>query len=144
MLPQLYKSNSRPRSVIAHPQRSLKPNFNNISPHTTNLGWHSFDHSRTQALGLARLTLLCYEKSKPERRCILRACECQEWTPARSELAELARIGNLFVLTQCIFFHNNRVYVGSEKMDMSLADIIDCTITLDESHVCTVLRKVDF
>ncbi|KAG9240687.1 hypothetical protein BJ878DRAFT_524820 [Calycina marina] len=74
---------------------------------------------------------------------VLRCGEKRHFTTEKLALLKCARERtNTFLSTLCTFEHNRRIFVGSELLDMSLADIIDCTIPLQEVHIATVIKQV--
>jgi hypothetical protein len=73
----------------------------------------------------------------------LRSCNRVEPTPERRRLIEVASGDeNLFLTVRCLFDHNQRVHVGTELSDMSLADIVDCSIPVNEIHLSAILAQV--
>ena len=105
--------------------------------------WEDLDHAQTLCLGNSGATTIVYRK--PNLDCaVLRSCSETQYTSEKKALVELSRTqSNLHLLsTKWIFSHSKRLYVGSELSDMSLADIIDCTISLEENHIKTILNQV--
>lgn len=113
------------------------------------LGWEDIDHSQTLDLGCQGSTSLVFRKDFDSKRdtlnyMVLRFCDRCDFTPEKSQLVEMAYDNASFLSTGCLFDYNQKVFVGSELADMSLADIIDCTIPMDEVHLSTILDQVSF
>ena len=122
---------------------SLEPLLENIAHRQR---WEEFDHSQTLVLGDMNTTSIVFQKY-PENKAfglaVLRFCERKHFTDEKRKLLEAAgQKSQLFLSTLCVFEHNRKIFVGSELSDMSLADIIDCTIPLQEIHVATVTKQV--
>ena len=117
-------------------------------------GWDDFDHSQTLSIGYSASTCIAYQKIS--FTCVvLKSCPESSYTPIRRWLAEIALAqskdasekiskNSLFLPTICCFKYQNRRYVGSMLSDISLADIISCTILLQESHLASVLEQVTY
>ena len=75
---------------------------------------------------------------------ILQWCKKDHKTNARVSLAELARSCPNFLPTHFIFDDHDTVYVGSQYGDICLADIIGCTMPMDETQVSVVLKPVSW
>jgi hypothetical protein len=46
--------------------------------------------------------------------------------------------------TEYVLGHGNRIFVGTSLSDISLAEIIDCTISMNEDHVASILSQVSW
>lgn len=106
-------------------------------------GWDGLDHSQTLNLGFSGTTSIVFER-KTFQPFIMRACDDNKLTTERKQLAEMAQDNkNSFLIRTCFMFkHGKRHVVGSALSDMSLSDIIDSTIQLEEVHLSSVLRQV--
>ena len=113
---------------------------------TTLLRWEDIDDSQTLDLGGLGGTSLVFTKDSERpgpNYFALRSYNQAEFTPERRRLIELASADeNLFLEVHCLFDHNRKVYVGTELSDMSLADIIDCTMPINEVQLSAVLGQV--
>jgi len=108
------------------------------------LQWEDFDHTQTLAIADSGSTVICYQE-KTGDFVVLKSCTESDYSTSRKKLVEMARSDEenaLFLLTKCVFNYNDNVYVGSELSDMSLADIIECSIALEEKHLSTILNQV--
>jgi hypothetical protein len=107
------------------------------------LQWEDFDHSQTLSLGSTESTSIVFEKINPGH-VALRFCQLSGFSAEKKRLVHIAQKAEQtgFLTTRCIFNYEQKVYVGSELLDMSLADIIDCTIPLQEVHLSTILSQV--
>ncbi|KAH8787539.1 hypothetical protein F5882DRAFT_461552 [Hyaloscypha sp. PMI_1271] len=105
--------------------------------------WEDLDHTQTLHLGDSEATRIVYQKLTFDYA-VLRSCPETEYTSEKKALVELSRTqSNMHLLsTAWVFSYKRRLHVGSELSDMSLADIIDCTISLEEIHVKTILHQV--
>jgi hypothetical protein len=112
------------------------------------LRWDDIDDSQTLDLGDPGGTSIVFTKeSSPESHepsyFVLRCSAQVEFTPARRRLLELASADeDLFLAVRCVLHRSQKVYVGTELSDMSLADIIDCTISINEIQLSAILSKV--
>ena len=110
----------------------------------TQLQWEDFDHAKTLTLNESGTTSICYQKDTNES-VVLKLCEKKDFTPLRQQLVTMAGLYGddaAFLSTKCLFNYKQNVYVGSQLSDMSLADIIECSIPLEEEHVSTILNQV--
>ncbi|TGO90369.1 hypothetical protein BPOR_0067g00110 [Botrytis porri] len=112
-----------------------------------NMKWEDFNHQQTLMLGYTNSTFIAYPKEAkrgPHSEYVLKSCTIRNYTPERLRLVDLAREakGEFFLKTLCVFRYEERMYVGSELSDMSLEDIIHCTIHLNEHHLSAVLIQV--
>ena len=98
-----------------------------------------FEHSQSLALGEA--TFIVFEKTTGLPH-ILQSCKKENWTAGRSILADIARTSNFLVCTENYFESAGRVYMVSQIADMSLADIIPCSISLSDAHISAILKQV--
>jgi hypothetical protein len=73
---------------------------------------------------------------------VLQWCKKNYETNIRVSLAELARTSPAFLPTRFIFDNCDTVYVGSQYADICLADIIGCTMSMNERHVSAILKPV--
>jgi hypothetical protein len=107
------------------------------------LQWEDFDHSQTLSLGAAESTSIVFEKMNLGH-VALRFCPLSGYSAEKKRLVHIAQKAEQtsFLTTRCIFNYEQKVYVGSELSDMSLADIIDCTIPLQEVHLSAILNQV--
>ncbi|KAH8807071.1 hypothetical protein F5884DRAFT_899531 [Xylogone sp. PMI_703] len=103
------------------------------------IGWEHFDHS--QSLILSDDVFIAYLKEHDDYY-VLQSCLLSEFILERAELIQMAWIYPSFVSTKCVFRYNDKVYVGQEKADMCLMDIISCTISLKENHVSAILSQI--
>lgn len=115
------------------------------------VGWEDIDHSQTLDLGDPGSTSIVFTKDFNDRAnavnyMALRFCDQCDFTPEKRELVLLSQAHNntSFLPTLCMFENNQKVYVASELSDMSLADIIDCTIPMTETHLSAILNQVSF
>lgn len=110
---------------------------------SSTLEWDDFDHSQTLCLGFSGSTSIVYQKHT-FNSFLLRFSKIDTYTSHRSQLVEIARTDktNSFLNTKSVFEHKQRIYVASELSDISLEDIIDCTIPLNKIHLSSVLSQV--
>ncbi len=102
-----------------------------------------FDSDKTFQLGFpGSRTFLVWAKGSGEDHA-LQDCAAEDWTDERATVARIARTNIGLVGTHFIFQDNNRIYVASDIADISLADIIPCSI-LNEIQVSAILRQVVF
>ena len=112
------------------------------------LRWDDIDDSQTLDLGGSGSTSLVFTKnsdpgSPGPNYFTLRSYSQVKFTPERRRLIELASAEeNLFLSVRCVFNQNQRLYVGTELSDMSLADIVDCSIPVNEIHLSAILGQV--
>jgi hypothetical protein len=112
------------------------------------LQWESFDHSKTLNLTESGATSIVYQWST-HHPLVLRSCAEKDYTSQKRQLVEFAR-ANLksepndspFLSIECVFKHGSKYFVGSELSDISLEDIIECSIPLEEEHLSTILCQV--
>ncbi|KAF7880472.1 uncharacterized protein EAF02_007318 [Botrytis sinoallii] len=113
-----------------------------------NMKWEDFNHQQTLVLGYTNSTFIAYPKEtkrSPRSEYVLKSCTIRNYTPERLRLVDLAREpsgSEFFLTTLCVFRFEERMYVGSELSDVSLEDIIHCTIHLSEDHLSAVLIQV--
>lgn len=119
-----------------------------LSP-TNLLAWEDIDHTQTLELGDSGSTSLVFRKDFDTESAMpnyftLRACHPSDFTAEKKQLVEMAVFHNnaLFLHVRCAYSYGQQLFVGSELADMSLADIIDCTIPIDEVHLSAVLHQV--
>ncbi|TVY13662.1 hypothetical protein LARI1_G009009 [Lachnellula arida] len=107
------------------------------------LQWEDFDHTQTLCLGYSGSTCIVYQKNV-FNSFVLRYCPEESYTQTRSQLVAMARVdeSKSFLSTNSVFKYSRNVYVASELSDMSLEDIIDCTIPLQENHVSSILAQI--
>lgn len=105
--------------------------------------WEDFDHSQTLHLGYSTTTRIVFKFTTLDP-VLLKSCKSFSYTDLRGKLVEIAKTSQdaLFLETKCVFSYRQDVYVGSELSDMSLEDIIDCTIPLQEVHLSSILYQV--
>lgn len=112
------------------------------------LQWDDIDDSQTLDLGRPGGTSLVFTKdSSPESHepnyFALRCDNHLKFTSERRRLLELASADeDLFLAVRCVLQRNQMVYVGVELSDMSLADIIDCTISINEIQLSAIVSQV--
>ncbi len=118
-------------------------NFGSAPASTPNTTWESFDHTNTLSLGYAKSTFIAYKTTTFEP-VVLRSCRKIDYSPNRELLVEISKApgGSGFVEIICIFAHNENVFIGSQLGAMALADLIDCTIPLQEMHLATTIKQV--
>jgi hypothetical protein len=109
------------------------------------LEWEDFDHTKTLKLGLSGSTSIVFPRQPLSNSdcAVLRFCDEVAFTAEKRGLVETA-INEHFLSVRCLFSYDRKFFVGSELSDMSLADIIDCTIALREIHLATILAQVRF
>lgn len=102
-----------------------------------------FNSDRTFQLGFPDShTFLVWTQRSNEAHA-LQDCAAEDWTDQRAMVAQIAKTNTGLVGTHFIFQDNNRIYVASDITDISLADIIPCSI-LNEIQVSAILRQVIF
>ena len=105
--------------------------------------WEEFDHSKSLILTHSGTACIAFRKVTYER-VVLKHCEDKYYSPERKFLVDIGRVnGNIyFISTLYTFKHREKSYVASELSDISLADLIDCTMRLDEINISTILGQV--
>jgi hypothetical protein len=106
------------------------------------LKWEDFDHLETLSLADSGSTTIGFLKTY--NNMVLRFCPVELYTAQRRYLVELELPSPGLLVTKGVFNHGDLVYVASELSDVSLADIIDGTISLQEVHISTILGQVSF
>lgn len=138
-----YPTNSR--STPDYPSKKPTTDPQN---HYQNLTWEDFNHNETLVLGYTSSTFIAYPKTtgkSPYSEYVLKSCATKEYTPERLRLVDISREikgRELFLATLCDFRFEERMYIGSELSDISLEDIIYCTIQLNENHLSAILKQV--
>lgn len=123
--------------IMSHPPKPMGP----LAIDVSSLSWDSFDHSRTLRLGLSGSTSIVFQPAS----CgvfVLRFCNEDDFTPARKILMRMSASIDGLISAPCHFFYDRKCYIGSELSDMSLSDIIECTLPLQELHLSTILSQV--
>lgn len=74
---------------------------------------------------------------------VMRSCEPVSFTRDRQQLVQMARVhgSTLLLATGSCFNFNHKVFVTSELFDISLADLMDCTILIQEDHLSTIIYQ---
>jgi hypothetical protein len=115
------------------------------------LKWEDFDHTKTLKLGFSGSTSIIFTRQPLDKyNCaVLRFCDEVAFTAEKrrlveTALAETALANERFLTVLCSFSYNQKIFVVSELADISLADIIDCTIPLQEIQLATILDQVSF
>jgi len=106
--------------------------------------WEDFDHSKTLNLTDSGSTSIVYHKHTSEGA-VLRFRAEKDCTSEQKQLAEMTYRSSSqhgFLPVLCVFRHRSSYYVGSGLSDISLEDIVECSIPLDEGHVSTILFQV--
>ncbi len=105
--------------------------------------WDDIDHVQTLHLGDSGGTSIVFHSITCDY-VVLRSCPETRYTSEKKALVELSRTqsNKHLLLTACVFSHKRRLYVGNELSDISLEDLIDCTIPFEEKHVKTILGQV--
>ncbi|KAJ8062047.1 hypothetical protein OCU04_009827 [Sclerotinia nivalis] len=133
-----------------HPVKKtqIRAKNSSIENHHEKMKWEDFNHAQTLVLGYTNSTFIAYPnntKKTPHSEYVLKSCAIRDYTPERLRLVDLAHdtIGSGFFLTTlCVFRSKERMYVGSELSDISLEDIIHCTILLNEDHLSAILNQM--
>jgi hypothetical protein len=73
---------------------------------------------------------------------ILQYCDSKDWSEGCERVVELGKANNYLVSTHFTFRTQGRIYVGSQIADMCLADIIFCTLPINEEEVSAVIKQV--
>jgi hypothetical protein len=123
---------------------SLLPESKNLGDTEKHLQWEDFVHSKTLNLSDSGSTSIAYTRAT-DKSIVLRFCSEKDYTPQKQQLVELAFLdleSNAFLSTACVFAHNDLYYVGSEMSDISLEDIVESSIPLEEEHIWTILCQV--
>ncbi|CZR55717.1 uncharacterized protein PAC_05605 [Phialocephala subalpina] len=107
----------------------------------SSLTWDDFDHSQTLNLGYSNSTSIVFQR-KSFAPYILRFCDNSNLTEERKLLTDIAQPNTPLLATRFVFKYGKQHFVGSSLSDMSLADIIDSTIALEEMHVSAILKQV--
>lgn len=138
-----------PSPIALSPGKKTEDDIQGKSKSSNLLGWEDIDHSQTLDLGDLGSTSIVFQKVFDNKRdipnyMVLRSCYQYDFTPEKRKLVEMAQAhdNSYFLATRSIFNYNQKVFVGSELSDISLADIIDCTIPINETQLSTILYQV--
>jgi serine/threonine protein kinase len=110
--------------------------------------WDDFNHLESQVLGLSeqftdrRSTAYIIYERRTFQPHVLQSCLREEFSIYRCALAEMARTNDLFVRTNFVFSYRGLCHVGSQLVDICLADIINCDIPLTDGHIAAILLQV--
>jgi hypothetical protein len=108
------------------------------------LQWDDFDYSQTLHLGFSESTSVVYRKNTFEPT-VIRSTSKVSYNKVKRGLVEMTRAHlNLksFMLTVCVIKYSSKIFVGSELSDISLAEMIDYTISFLECHLSAILSQV--
>lgn len=131
------------RIAISEPPRTLTRQTK-VKSVDMDLKWDDFDHKLSVYLAPSEKTRIVYEKENEYTPVVLRSCNLDDWTPERLGLTRITKYQSSFLSTRCIFPYNGQMYIGCELQDVSLLNLIDCTVPLSEDHIKAVLQKVSY
>ncbi|KAE9373856.1 hypothetical protein N431DRAFT_456582 [Stipitochalara longipes BDJ] len=128
-----------PEDEILHVQSSSTERLLNLEERR-----HSdiFNNDKTLQLGFPNSHTFLVWTKEGTGSYILQDCAAEDWTDQRAKIAQIARANSALICTHLMFRDNNRVYVASQIADMSLADIIPCSILIDELQVSAIIGQL--
>jgi hypothetical protein len=122
----------------------ISPSSSNFDNAIKPFQWEDFDHSKTLDLAESGSTSIVYHRTTGESF-VLRVCVEVGLTYQKKLLVAIAGChpsSSHFLSTACVFTHDSNYYVGSELSQVSLEDIIECSIPVEEGQISTILCQV--
>ena len=132
---QFKMRDSRPRSTLGSTLTTIHEVIEEEGP------LERFDNSKTLVLGFGEFTCIVQDRTTLSTH-ILQYCDSKDWSEGCSRVVELGKTNSCLVSTHFTFRNEGRVYVGSQIADMCLADIIFCTLPINEEEASVVIRQV--